>query len=153
MANASRKLAETAAALRELGDRGMTNRFRAAVRVIARPMVDDVRKAARDLLPKSGGLNEHVAGQRITTSTLLSARGATIRLKMPFIDATELDKGHVRHPVFGKGAQTRKEWTWVDQQVPNAAGFWSRTLMMAGPQVTAELVVLMKATAEEIARI
>lgn len=152
-AYASRRLAETAAALRELGDRGMTRRFRAGVRLAAKPLVAEVRQAARDQLPKSGGLNEHVASQRITTSTLLSARTAAIRLRMPFIDAQESDSGYIRHPVFASPDKTRKEWTWVRQDIPNAAGWWSKTLQHAGPRVTAELLTIIKATSEEIAHI
>lgn len=148
--DASRRLSVIAAKLKAEGDRGLTNRTRRALRAVGTPLKDQVRQAARDQLPKSGGLNEHVAGQRITVSVPLGLRTATVRLRMPFIDAVESNKGFIRHPVYADASKPRKEWAWVQQEIPNASGFWTRTLLRAAPEVTAALMTVMREVDAEI---
>ena len=145
--NASARLAGIATRLRVVGDKGVTKEFRAALRGVAKPLVADVQAAARAQLPKSGGLNEHVARQKVTVSVPLTPRTAAVRLRQPYFDAKQTDSGYVRHPVF---AQPNRSRVWVGQDIPQAAGWWTKTLQAAGPKVTAELIAVMKAIEVEI---
>lgn len=122
----------------------MTNAFRAGLRAAAKPLIAEVQQAARNQLPKGGGLNEHVAKQKVTVSIPLSPRTAAVRLRQPFFDAKQTDSGYVRHPVYGNRA------VWTAQQIPQAAGWWSNTLRAAGPKVTAELIAIMRAVTIEL---
>lgn len=144
--NASARLAGIATRLRVLGDKGLTSEFRAALRAAAKPLVDEVQAAARSTLPKGGGLNEHVARQKVTVSMPLAPRTAAVRLRQPYFDAKQTDRGYVRHPRFGD----RRKGSWFATQTPQSLGWWTNTLRAAGPKVTAELIAVMKAIEVEI---
>lgn len=144
--DSSRRLSVIAAKLREAGDRELTNRTRRTLRAAAVPLKAKVRAAAIAQLPKSGGLNEQVAGQKVTVSVPLGVRVATVRLRTTAPDTKQTDSGYVRHPTFG----ARGKGEWIHQPIPQAAGWWSKTLKMAGPEITAALKVAMDTVAAEI---
>lgn len=121
--------------------------FQAGLRGAAKPLVPAVQDAARRQLPKSGGLNEQVAGQRVSVRTRMTARTADVRLVTTAPDTAQTDAGFVRHPIFGR--RTR----WVHQSIPEAAGWWSNTLRDSGPAVTAALVRVMDDVAAKIGRV
>lgn len=143
-ANASAELAGIAARLRAVGDKGLTNQFRAGLRAAAKPLVTKVKAAALEQLPKTGGLNKQVAGQRVSVSIPLTPRTASVRLRTTAPDTAQTDSGFVRHPVYGNRN------VWIKQDIPQAVGWWSQTLRDAGPEVTAALIVVMKAVEIEL---
>src|SRR5947208_982365 len=100
---ASAQLRAIAVALRETGDRGNLNAMRRGIRASAAPLVAEVRNSARAKLPKSGGLNEFEAAQRITVSTTSGARSAGVRIKGRASQDT--DTGTWRHPTFGRAGK------------------------------------------------
>jgi hypothetical protein len=106
-----------------------------------------VKQAAVAQLPKAGGLNEQVAGQKVTVSVTLT-RNASVRLKTTAPDTKQTDSGYVRHPVFG-----HKDRKWPRQSIPAAVGWWSKTLASeSGIRVTAGLVMVMRRVNSRIER-
>lgn len=124
------------------------------LRVAASPLIADVKAAARDKLPRAGGLNEQVAGQRVSVSVRTGARTAGVRLTTTAPDTQQTDSGYVRHPVFarrregpvqkGKSRVRGTGETWVRQEIPNATGWWSQTLADDAPKVTPAILAVME---------
>lgn len=61
-------------------------------------------------------------------------------------------KGVFRHPVYGRGNKTRKEWRWVDQPVPGAKGWFDRVWEESTPEVREQLRQVMQDIVERIVR-
>lgn len=110
----------------------------------AKPMIGEVQAAARAKLPRRGGLNEQVAGQRVTISVRTGARTAGVRLLTSAPDTAMTDAGFVRHPVFGHRDR------WKRQSIPNAAGWWTDTCEASAPKVKAEMLAVMETYAAAI---
>jgi hypothetical protein len=115
--------------------RSLRAQLLAGIRVGTKPMVDAARQAARDELPKHGGLNEYVASSLIGTYTRTTGPQVGIRIGVRkgagSHKAWGANKGLIRHPVFARGDLTRDRWRWVDQKVP--AGWFDDTLRKATP--------------------
>jgi hypothetical protein len=125
------------------GPGGLRPALIGGLRSAAAPLVPAVKDAARSQLPKSGGLNEQVAGQDVKVTVRLTGKAAGVRLTTTAPDTKQTDSGYVRHPVFGKKP-------WVRQEIPAAKGWWSGTLARKGPAVTAELKAVQAAITVEI---
>ena len=143
-ANASRELAAMAKRLET-----MSKTWKLETRTMLRDTVKHeavpaVQAAARRDLPKKGGLNEWIAAQPISVRTTLTTRSAGVRMVQPYPDARYVNSGFVRHPVFPDTSKPRNQWDWVNEEIPNAAGWWTRTLTALGPAVTAQLVVMVR---------
>lgn len=61
-------------------------------------------------------------------------------------------KGVFRHPVYADGDKTRKEWAWVNQNVPGAKGWFDKTYMEAAPDIRAQIETVMGDVLDEIVR-
>jgi hypothetical protein len=145
-ANGSARLAEIAAKLKVTGQRSLRLELLRGLKTGAAPLVPAVRAAARAQLPKGGGLNEQVAGQKIGVSVRTGARTAGVRLTTTAPDTAQTDAGFVRHPTFGR----RGQGDWNTQDIPAAAGWWSSTLRAHSPEVTPELLASMLAVEAQI---
>lgn len=143
-AEASAQLREVALKLKSAGAGGLRLQLLRGLKAGAAPLIPAVKDAARAQLPKSGGLNEHVANQKVTVSVRTGATTAGVRLTTKDLDTRDTDSGMVRHPVFGHRDR------WVDQSVPQATGWWSVTLAEKSPDVTPELIKVLAETAELI---
>lgn len=133
----------------------MKSRIRRDIRTTAAPLTDAVRKAAEAQLPKAGGLNKVVAGQRVTVSVLMGASATGIRLVTRDTGGSKrdnkgTDEGVVRHPTFGMYGYDRSYWHWVSQEIPAAAGWWSKTLAAKQPVVGAALERTIESLSAEI---
>jgi hypothetical protein len=115
------------------------------IRVAAQPLVPALRDAAREKLPSAGGLNEQVAGQRITVSVRLGPKTAGVRLVTTAPDTSQTDKGFVRHP---SPRNNRKKWRVT--KLPRARGWWTDTLVRKSPSVTPAVLRVMDKTARRI---
>lgn len=140
--NGSRQLAELAVKLKAAADGGLRLQLLRGLRNGAKPLIPAVQAAARAQLPKGGGLNEQVAGQRVSVRNSLSSRTAGVRLTTTAPDTKWTDQGYVRHPTFGR----RGPNDWKDQSIPAATGWWSKTLEREAPRVTVELLKVIKET-------
>lgn len=145
--NGSAELHALAVRLKVAGAGGLRLELLRGLKTAAGPLVPVVKDAARNQLPKTGGLNEQVAGQRITVAVRTGARTAGVRLTTTAPDTRQTDDGFVRHPVFGNRA------VWVRQDIPAAAGWWSRTLKReSGIRVTVALLAVMRDVGSRINR-
>jgi hypothetical protein len=144
--NGSRELAALAARLKAAGARDLRLQLLRGLKEGAKPLIPAVQAAARDQLPKSGGLNEQVASQKVSVSVRTGARTAGVRLTTTAPDTAQTDAGFVRHPVFGR----RGKGQWRTQQIPAAVGWWSKTLANSAGEVTPELVKVMEEVAVKI---
>lgn len=101
----------------------------------AKPLKEDVRKAARERLPHRGGLGARVAKSKISAKRKASGAGAGIRLVgTSGYDIGSINRGRVRHLSWG-------HQPWSNQTVPN--GFWTEPLTAGGPKVAKEIQQVM----------
>lgn len=140
--NGSMELHALAARLKAEGDGALRLQMLRGLKEAAKPLVKDVHDAAEAKLPKRGGLNDQVAGQKVTVSVRTGARTAGVRLVTRAPDTAQADQGFVRHPVFNRRNGAGKR-IFVRQEVPHAAGWWSQTLANSGSTVTARLLRVM----------
>ena len=145
MPDASEQLHQIARALRAGGNGGAMKFVSRAIRAAAKPLADDVKKAAADQLPQRGGLARRVAKERVTVSVRTGARTAGVRLLQRNHDAKATNAGYVRHPTFGHRP-------WKTQDIPRARGWWSDTLRARSDEVTPDVERAMEEAAREIER-
>jgi hypothetical protein len=140
----SERLNALAVRLKVAGEKGLRTELLRGLKQGSDPLVKAVAAAAEDRLPHGGGLNVQVAGQKVKVQVRTGARTAGVRLTTNAPDTAQTDAGFVRHPVYGN----RKKW--ITQQIPNAAGWWSQTLADGGPDVTTQLLAVMKSVSVQI---
>lgn len=138
------QLRDLSARLKEAGDKGLRKELMRGIQRSARPLRAAVKEAALRELPSGGGLNRFVADSKVSVRTR-SGRNAGIRLvgTKSGHDLKAIDRGKVRHPVFGKSV-------WVDQSVD--PGWWSQTLADHSDDIRAEIVNVLDDVARRLAR-
>lgn len=131
--------------LRAMGveGKGFRRQLLAGIRAAAAPAPAAAKAHARQVLPKSGGLNTLIANDRVSVRSRLTGKGVGVRVVNPK-GGTRLDEGQVRHPVHGN----RKNW--VLQQV--RPGWFSTPMEQTGPAVTAAVVGVIIRTSRELGR-
>lgn len=110
------------------------------IREGAKPLVDDARAAARANLPREGGLAERIA----TKPTAISSTATGVRVRVRGSDATSLDRGILRHPVFGNRD------VWVTRNI--RPGWFTDAMKREAPKVRPHILAAMERIAEKIAR-
>jgi hypothetical protein len=119
--------------------RGLRLELLRAMRLAGKPMADAARESARENLPKRGGLNTYVADDaKIAVRNRVAAnRGVGVRIVATEggVNLTRMDKGMVRHPVYGNRA------AWVSQTI--ADGWFTKPLNERAPVAQAEIVMAM----------
>ena len=138
-------LERIAAEIKETGDRGLRKDLLRGINRALKPAKAAVKEAARRELPHHGGLDEFVASSRIGSSTRSSGRNPGVRLtgKKSGHDLRAIDRGRLRHPVFGNRN------AWVTQEVK--PGWWSQTLQEQAPEVRHEVVSALDEVARRLA--
>lgn len=131
--------------LKQAGNSDLRKDMLRGLRVAAKPLLEDVKDSARDTLPKAGGLNEFVATGKYSVRNKLAGRNAGVRLvgTKSGHDIAAIDRGKVRHPVFGHAV-------WATQDV--TPGFWEKPLLAGRPKVQFELLRVMDEINYKIAR-
>lgn len=104
-----------------------------------------IRSAALEKLPHKGGLNKWAAVLP-TALTRQTADGFSVRIRMQRgkHDFKDLDRGQIRHPVFGN----RK--TWVNETVNG--GFFTREIEALKPELEHAVSEAFRKYAEEFNR-
>ena len=128
---------------------GLRRELLAALRSAGAPLIKDAKAAARERLPKAGGLNERVANEPITMRNRLTGPSVGVRIVTTTTDTRGADRGTIRHPVYAKG-QNRDSWKWVNQPYPAGKGWFTDTLESHRPEVTAYVLMVLRLTAEKI---
>lgn len=121
----------------------------AGIRTGAKPAVEATRQAARDHLPKHGGLNTYVADTQIVVSNRLTGKrvGVRVGVKKGARHAYGANKGVIKHPTFGHRDR------WDTQNLGSAAAGWfDRTMREQSPKVLVAVRAAMEAVAEEATR-
>lgn len=142
---AAKQLETVGLRLKLAGAGGLKLALTREIKEATKPLIEDVKQAARDELPKAGGLNEYVAGGRFTSSVRYTGIQIGVRIVNTAPKGSKggtrqfgSDRGSVRHPVFG-----HRDRKWSETKVP--AGWFSKTLddkasIEATPRVLAALV-------------
>lgn len=108
----------------------------------AKPLKNEVKKSARERLPRKGGLNKKIAGTKIATKRRVTGSSAGVRLVgTSGYDIGSINRGRVRHLTFGHKP-------WVNQTVRK--GFWTDPLVAGAPQVQGEIQEVMDVIADEL---
>lgn len=108
----------------------------------AKPLKNEVKKSARTILPKRGGLNRRVAGTKIATKRRVTGNSAGVRLVgTSGYDIGSINRGRVRHKTYGHKP-------WVSQTVPK--GFWTDPLVAGAPRVRDEIQDVMDTVANKL---
>jgi len=120
--------------LKEIGDKELRKELYKGINRSTKPMKAKVKNAALADMPKAGGLNKFVASARLSTTTRGGGRnpGVTIKGRKSGHDLRAIDRGKLRHPVFGDRE------VWVNQKVK--PGFFTKTLAAEAPTVRKELI-------------
>ncbi len=114
-------------ALKGAGETGLRKELHKAVTGAAKPLIPKVKEAARQNLPKKGGLNQRIARKPLRAQARTGVKTAGVRIVGSKVDP-RINEGRVFHPVFGRKPG-------VVQQVPAARGYFDETLQREGPAV------------------
>lgn len=126
------KLVLLAHATKALGDTQLRKELLSGLQRAARPLKAAAAAGAASRLPRGGHLNDRVARSKFTARTRTTPRTAGVRIVgAGNLDLRSLDRGRVRHPVFGH----RK--TWVNQHV--TPGWFTDAMQKGSPIVRAEI--------------
>jgi hypothetical protein len=144
--NGSAELAALAARLKAAGARDLRLQLLRGLKEGAKPLVDQARERARETFPKSGGLAEREADQKILVSVRTGARTAGVRVIARKLSGYQADKyGYVRHPVFNRRAKDGKRvWAKDNQLIPAAEGWFTDVGAKGAPTVTPELLKVLE---------
>jgi hypothetical protein len=139
------QLVRLAAAVKLYGDKELRKDMLRGLRAAAKPMAMSIKEEAAADLPHTGGLNEWVAKSSITPRTRTSGKSAGVRItgRKSGHDLEAINRGRVRHPVFGHN-------TWVSETV--SSGWWERGALKQEDTVRRDLIVAMEEVAAKIAR-
>jgi hypothetical protein len=134
------QLAALSKALKAAGEKDLQRELSKAITTATRPVIAEARRSALNTLPRRGGLAAKVAKSSMRTQRRVA--GVRILAKNAYA-LGRMDKGQVRHRVFGRDV-------WVTQQV--RPGWWTKPTEAAGPEVRKAILEAMDAVAAKIAR-
>lgn len=120
--------------LKEAGDKELRRELFKALNRATRPLKLAAKESALTSLPNGGGLNVWVAKNvRIGTRNRLAGRNPGVRIQADRkgSDIAAMNRGRLRHPVFGN------RQVWVTQQI--RPGWFSRPMAAGAPAVRREL--------------
>lgn len=140
------KLARVSKALRQAGDKDLAKELRQGITRAVKPLKVAAKQSASSTLPSRGGLGKRVSRTSLPHSKRGGAKNPGIRIKaLPnaVADPLRIDRGRVRHPVWGRGP-------WVLQDV--TPGWFTKPMNEAGPAVRAEIAAALDVVAAKIAR-
>lgn len=109
------QLAALGKALKEAGDKDLRRELLKASQRATRPVKQEVKKSAVDTLPRRGGLGFWVARLKIVTKTRVQGRNVGVQIrgsrdkrsKASKVDLWAINRGRVRHPVYGRWSTRR----------------------------------------------
>lgn len=128
------------------GGKTLRAQLLAGIRSAAKPLVEETRKAAREQLPRAGGLAESVASSQIKVATRLTGPRVGVRITNRSHGGRGANRGEISHPVFGHKDR------WVKQKDPAGVGWFDQTLRHHAPAVEVPLRASMEIIAREATR-
>lgn len=152
----ARAFYELSKRLKEVGGTGkgsLRNEMNRALRQAAKPLPKAVKAAAREELPKSGGLNERIAKRTPSVVTRTGVKTAGIRVQDKKTDPRMSTRGRIPHPVFGRRGKPKNGGkNFVVQVFPKAMGYFDETLRDSAPQVRGDVVEVLEGFAKRLTR-
>ena len=141
------QLARLAKQLKEAGAKDLQKELGKAINRATKPVKDDIKQSAEDMLPKRGGLAARAAKSPLRTRRRTGSKVAGVRIVS--IDKTlsmyHLNQGQVRHPRKGVPASG-----WKVQHIEH--GFWDKGGEQAAPAAREEIVQAMDDIARKVVR-
>lgn len=144
------ELRKVAAHIRATGDKGLGREFARALERAVEPVKKAIIEEAAETMP-SGYEEVLTRSLKHRRTTRAGAREATVRLathgegKRERRDLPRLNKGELRHPVFGR---RRKPWTVTEIR----PGFYDRAVEKAGPAAEAAILEVVDDYTQRIAK-
>ena len=116
-----------------------------AIKEATRPLIAAARAEALRTLPSRGGLSRKVAASQFSSGAVRTSGGVGYRVSARNkYNISSIDKGRVRHPVFGN----RKVWA---RQGVNP-GWFSEPAKAAEPRVNRAIRAAMERTVKRVER-
>lgn len=152
------KLRAVAAGIKATGNKGLGREMSAHLRSAAGPVESAILAEVTRVLPARGGYRETVTKSlRFRRNVRTGARTAAVRL-VTFAPGTRerrdipaLNKGNLRHPVFGRSrrtAQGRVANPWAVTRIE--AGFWDRGTSDAIEVAEREMITVLDDYAQKL---
>lgn len=140
------QLEALAKALKAAGNNELRKELLAGIRAAAKPTVADVKANLGAHLPRRGGFAAIMARSSIGVRTRTSGQntGVRIQAKHSKHDLVAIDRGILRHPVFGNRDR------WVTQTI--VPGLVSNPIEDAKPRIRTGVLEAMENTARKITR-
>ena len=140
--NGQERLRRLAARLQDTGDRELRLALLRKLRSAAKPVVPKIHAHAGEILPRRGGFAAKIAAEPITVRTRLSAKAVNVKIRSVRSNRQlrDMDRGRLRHPVFGNRA------VWVQQAI--APGWFTQRIRDDLPRIHGEI----QYAVEDIAR-
>jgi len=138
-------MAKVQKALKDAGTKEMRTRLRKIMSEETKPLRQKIKKSALDTLPASGGLAKWAA-KTPSSNTDFRERSAGVRITMAKKghDLAALNRGRLRHPLFGK----RKHW--YTQEI--AEGFFTKPIEEDGDALKGRIKDAIEAYVNEVER-
>jgi hypothetical protein len=128
-------------------DKKIARIYRKRIKEAAGPIGRLVLEFGAEKMPHRGGLAAYLEGSKVAVSA--RATGADLWLgSKKKSQISLLNKGLLRHPVWGRGDRTRKQWGWSTQKVPAEA--FSEALNHLPPEATHRLNAVMTDIIKEL---
>lgn len=126
-------------------DRELRKELLRRIRAAGKPVVAEMKRNLASNMPQRGGLAADLGRAKIgvRTKTSGSTSGVRIEARHSEHDLASIDRGIVRHPVYGRPP-------WVEQDVPE--GEVSRPVRESKPAMQRAVLRAMDDTADEIVR-
>ena len=136
------KVAKT---LKAAGTKEMRTRLRKIMATETKPLRQKIKQSAKDTLPSKGGLNKWAAVTPAqNTDFREKSAGVRIRMSKKGHDLAALNRGRLRHPLFGN----RK--FWYQQSI--AEGFFTKPIEEDGDALKARIAEAIDAYVKELER-
>lgn len=138
--------AKTSRALKNYGSKQLRSEFTKGITAAVKPLKVATKASAVATLPSRGGLGRRVARTSLPHRRRATGQAAGVRIVAQpnaVKDPKRIDRGRIRHPVYGRGP-------WVLQDV--TPGWFTKPLEAGAPVVRVQLVKVMNEVVGKIAR-
>ena len=108
------------AASLKTADKKLATEIRRELREVGREQGDAILEAGIEPMPSRGGLAAWISRfAKVTVSIQRTRLELQLGIRKKDLIPRLNSSGRLRHPVHARPDRTRKEWSWVDQQVPS----------------------------------
>lgn len=136
------QLAALSRRLRAAGEKDLQRELSKAITASMKPLRTALPRSALAKLPRRGGLAKRVAGSKLRNTRRNTGRAVGLRLTATNADnIRRIDRGEVRHPVFGHGP-------WQTQRV--TPGWFTEPTQALAPQARAQVEAAMNEVTRKI---